>query len=171
MKNLYETVMGDAAGASCLPQFILRDALLPELLGDDQGAIGYWAGKSLARKFPVGNPSDAAIFFAQAGFGTLTLEKQTAQMTRWQLAGKPVQLRLKMGAEADFTLEAGFLAEMMSQQLGVVTEAELTETPRKLRTQAVIFDVYTDPDDLIPDFDAPKPLDLVTPPATDDTKD
>ena len=34
---------------------ILRDALIPELLGEDKGAIGYWAGKSLARKFPIGN--------------------------------------------------------------------------------------------------------------------
>lgn len=163
--------MEDTTGSAYLPQFILRDALLPELLGDDQGAIGYWAGKSLARKFPVGNPNDAAIFFDQAGFGTLSLEKQTEQMTRWQLGGEPVRLRLKLGAEADFTLEAGFLAEMMSQQLGVVTEAELTETPRKLRNQAVVFDVYTDPDDLIPDFDAPKPLDLLTPPTTEGPQD
>lgn len=155
MKNLYETVMQDPDGAAYLPQLILRDALLPELLGDQQGAIDYWAGKALARRFPVGNPKDAALFFAQAGFGTLTLVKQTAQMTRWQLSGKPVQLRQKIGADKDFTLEAGFLAEMMAQQLGVSAEAELTETPRKQRGQAVTFDVYTDPQDVIPGYDAP----------------
>lgn len=163
MKNLYQTVMNDAAGAPYLPQLIIRDALMPELLGDDQGAIGYWAGKALARKFPLGNPKDAAIFFHQAGFGTLTLLNQTAQMSRWQLSGEPVKLRKQLKADSDFTLEAGFLAEMMAQQLGISAEAELVETNRKLRQQAVTFDVYTDPQDIIPDYDAPEPLTMVTP--------
>jgi len=163
LKNLYQTVMNDAAGAQYLPQMILRDALIPELLGEDKGAIGYWAGKSLARRFPIGNPTDAAIFFEQVGFGTLTLNKQTAQMTQWQLSGDPVRLRLKTIGDADFTLEAGFLAEMMAQQLGVVTEAELVETGRKLKDHAVTFAVYTDPEDVIPEYDAPEPLKLVKP--------
>ncbi|MCH5464774.1 YslB family protein [Levilactobacillus tujiorum] len=163
MKNLYQTVMNDPAGTAILPQMILRDALIPELLGEDKGAIEYWAGKSLARRFPIGNPTDAAIFFNQAGFGTLTLEKQTAEMTKWQLSGDPVRLRLKTAGDTDFTLEAGFLAEMMAQQLGVVTEAELIDTSRKLKDQAVTFAVYTDPDDIIPDYDAPEPLKLVKP--------
>lgn len=166
MKNLYQTVMNDAAGAPYLPQMILRDALIPELLGEDKGDIGYWAGKSLARRFPIGNPTDAAIFFNQVGFGTLTLEKQTAQMTQWQLSGDPVRLRLKVEGTTDFTLEAGFLAEMMAQQLGVVTEAELVDTSRKLKDRAVTFAVYTDPDDIIPEYDAPQPLDLVKPAET-----
>ncbi|GEO68613.1 YslB family protein [Levilactobacillus acidifarinae] len=171
MKNLYQTVMNDAAGAPYLPQLIIRDALIPELLGDDQGAIGYWAGKSLARKFPLGNPKDAAIFFQQVGFGTLTLLKQTAEMSRWQLSGEPVKLRKQLKADNDFTLEAGFLAEMMAQQLGINAEAELVETSRKLRDQAVTFDVYTDPSDVIPDYDAPTPLDVIAPddPATPET--
>mgnify|MGYP003361808459 FL=1 len=163
MKNLYQTVMNDAAGAQYLPQMILRDALIPELLGEDKGAIGYWAGKSLARKFPIGNPKDAAIFFEQVGFGTLSLEKQTSHMTRWQLSGDPVRLRLQVVGDTDFTLEAGFLAEMMAQQLGIITEAEIVETGRKLKNQAVTFDVYTDPDDVIPEYDAPQPLSLVKP--------
>ncbi|MDT6980945.1 YslB family protein [Levilactobacillus zymae] len=172
MKNLYQTVMSDAAGAPYLPQLIIRDALIPELLGDDKGAIGYWAGKSLARKFPLGNPKDAAVFFQQVGFGTLTLLKQTAEMSRWQLSGEPVKLRKQLKADNDFTLEAGFLAEMMAQQLGISAEAELVETTRKLRNQAVTFDVYTDPSDVIPDYDAPTPLAVISPttpdtPATD----
>jgi len=166
VKNLYQTVMSDAAGAPYFPQLLLRDALIPELLGEDRGAIGYWAGKSLARKFPLGNPKDAAVFFQQAGFGTLTLLKQTAQMTRWQVSGEAVALRKKMDADAPFTLEAGFLAEMMAQQLGIAAEAELVDTSRKLRDQAVTFDVYTDPEDVIPDYDTPEPLQILgtTPP-------
>lgn len=163
MKNLYETVMSDAAGAAYFPQLLFRDALLPELLGDDKGAIGYWAGKALARKFPLGNPKDATTFFQQAGFGTLALLKQTAQMTRWQLSGEPVALRKQLDSQPDFTLEAGFLAEMMAQQLGVSAEAELSDTPRKLRNQAVTFDVYTDPNDVVPDYDAPTPLAVIRP--------
>lgn len=173
MKNLYQTVMGDAAGAPYFPQMLLRDALIPELLGDDKGAIGYWAGKSLARKFPLGNPKDAATFFDQAGFGTLTLIKQSAQMTRWQLSGTPVALRKKLSGDAEFTLEAGFLAEMMAQQLGVAAEAEQVETSRKLRSQAVTFDVYTDPADVVPDYDAPTPLQVIptTTPAPSENND
>lgn len=163
LKNLYQTVMHDAAGAPYLPQLILRDALIPELLGDDRGAIGYWAGKSLARKFPLGNPTDAATFFQQVGFGDLTLLNQTAEMTSWQLSGEPVKLRKQVKADNDFTLEAGFLAEMMAQQLGVNAEAEMTETTRKLRDHVVTFNVYTDPNDVIPDYDAPQPLKLITP--------
>ncbi|MDT7014145.1 DUF2507 domain-containing protein [Lactobacillus sp. PFC-70] len=169
MKNLYQTVMSDAAGAPYLPQLLFRDALLPELLGDDKGAIGYWAGKSLARKFPLANPKDAATFFRQAGFGTLALIKQSGQMTRWQLSGEPVALRKQLTTTPDFTLEAGFLAEMMSQQLGIATEAELVDSPRKLRNQAVTFDVYTDPDDVIPDYDAPTPLTILGEPDAPDS--
>ncbi|WP_191983321.1 YslB family protein [Levilactobacillus cerevisiae] len=161
MKNLYQTVMADANGAANFPQMLLREALLPELLGDDLGDISYWAGKSLARRFPIGNPKDATTFFEQAGFGTLALTKQTAQMTRWQLSGTPVKLRKQLQGDTDFTLEAGFLAEMMAQQLGVSAEAELTETPHKLQATTVTFDVYTDPDDVIPDYDAPTPLPIV----------
>ncbi|MCI1606406.1 MAG: YslB family protein [Levilactobacillus sp.] len=167
MKNLYQTVMADADGATNFPQMLIREALLPELLGDDQGAISYWAGKSLARRFPLGNPKDAATFFSQAGFGTLTLVKQTAQMTRWQLSGAPVKLRKQVAGEDDFTLEAGFLAEMMAQQLGVAAEAELVDSPRKLQATTVTFDVYTDPDDVIPDYDAPEPLTVVRPDTPD----
>lgn len=161
MKNLYQTVMADANGAANFPQMLLREALLPELLGDDLGDISYWAGKSLARRFPIGNPKDATTFFEQAGFGTLALTKQTAQMTRWQLSGTPVKLRKQLQGDTGFTLEAGFLAEMMAQQLGVSAEAELTETPHKLQATTVTFDVYTDPDDVIPDYDAPTPLPIV----------
>jgi len=161
VKNLYQTVMADADGAVNLPQMLLREALLPELLGDDQGDINYWAGKSLARRFPIGNPKDATTFFEQVGFGHLSLIKQTAQMTRWQLSGTPVKLRKQLQGDGDFTLEAGFLAEMMAQQLGVSAEAELTETSRKLQATTVTFDVYTDPEDVIPDYDAPTPLTVV----------
>lgn len=171
MKNLYQTIMADPNGAANFPQMLLREALLPELLGDDQGDISYWAGKSLARRFPLGNPKDAATFFAQAGFGQLTLVKQTAQMTRWQLSGTPVKLRKQVHGDDDFTLEAGFLAEMMAQQLGVAAEAELTDTAHKLQATTVTFNVYTDPDDIIPDYDAPTPLPVVRNEATEGPHD
>jgi len=143
VNNLYQTVMSDPDGAPYLPQFLMRDALLSELLGNDKGDISYWAGKALARRFPVGSPKDAQVFFKQAGFGDLTLLKQTADMTQWQLSGEPVKLHKELDTAADFTLEAGFLAEMMAQQLGVLTEAEPIETPRKLRSNTVTFAVYS----------------------------
>ena len=57
----------------------------------------------------------------------------------------------------------------MAQQLGVAAEAELVDTPRKLQNQAVTFEVYTDPTDVIPDYDAPQPLTINHPESmTDD---
>lgn len=47
---------------------LLRDALLPELLGKENNIL-YWSGKRLARIFPLAKDEDLPIFFEQAEWG------------------------------------------------------------------------------------------------------
>ena len=50
---------------------LLRDILLPDLLGKDHSQILYWSGKQLARKFPLNNVEDIIDFFLNAGCGEI----------------------------------------------------------------------------------------------------
>ena len=50
---------------------LMREVLLPEILGDDSPAILYWAGKQLARKYPLKDFEEIIDFFKQAGWGKL----------------------------------------------------------------------------------------------------
>lgn len=42
---------------------LLRDYLIPELLGDEAPHIMYWAGKDLARKFPLDSSRRSSRIF------------------------------------------------------------------------------------------------------------
>lgn len=97
---------------------LLRDHILPSILGKHENDILYWAGKEVARKFPVFSIDELPIFFQEAGWGSLTLEKTSKDEASYILtvsAGPTVQSR-------SFTLEAGFLAEQYQKLNGVLTE-------------------------------------------------
>ncbi|EMG27494.1 hypothetical protein LFLEISCH_10664 [Listeria fleischmannii subsp. fleischmannii LU2006-1] len=52
-----------------IPSFgleILRDYLIPELLGEEAPHILYWAGKDLARKFPLESLEEINSFFKRS---------------------------------------------------------------------------------------------------------
>lgn len=95
---------------------IIRDYVLSEVLGQHEADILYWAGKSLARKFPLYTMEEAADFFSQAQFGRLSLEKSSKDETVYLL----VPLKI---ANRCFKLEAGFLAEQKQKLDGFLTEA------------------------------------------------
>ena len=131
---------------------LLRDALLPELLGKENNIL-YWSGKRLARIFPLAKDEDLPIFFEQAEWGTL-------KRTNFELSGEPVALRMQLNPKADFLLEAGFLAETIQLQLGFVTEAII----EKQTSNTVTFLIQVDSKDPI-DFadyeqEAASPLQL-----------
>ena len=48
---------------------LLRDHVLPSILGQHEEDILYWAGKEIARKFPVFTIEELPIFFTEAGWG------------------------------------------------------------------------------------------------------
>lgn len=103
---------------------IIRDYVLSDILGKHESDLLYWAGKSLARKFPLFSLDEAAGFFAEAGFGKLVLEKSGKGETTFVLHPLKVENRC-------FKLEAGFLAEQKQKIDGFLTEAYEEVLPRK----------------------------------------
>ncbi|WP_054750869.1 DUF2507 domain-containing protein [Lacticaseibacillus thailandensis] len=103
-------------------EILLRDLMLPELLGERAEGILYFAGRSLAAHLNV--PEDQiASTFAAMGFGELSPEKIKNKVRTYTLGGPVVNQRLHLrGNATDFRLEAGFLAQLVQQALGHTVE-------------------------------------------------
>lgn len=102
---------------------LLRDILLPDLLGKDYSQILYWAGKQLARKFPLNNIEDIIDFFRNAGWGELVEEKRSKYESEFILSGNIISRRFDLNDKCEFQLEAGFLAQQIEFQKKCITEA------------------------------------------------
>lgn len=122
---------------------LIRDILIPNLLGTDMHEILYWAGKELARQYPLRNRQDIILFFDKAGFGSLELSKDQRNKQVYTLSGEIVQARLEH-AQPSFNLEAGFLAEQIQMQDNLYTES-LTEV--NIKTKIITFIVKSDTQD------------------------
>lgn len=109
---------------------ILRDVLLPDLLGKEHSQILYWSGKQLARKFPLSNVEEIIEFFTNAGWGELIEEKRSKKEAEYILQGPIIARRFDLNSECEFQLEAGFLAEQFEFQNKRITEA-VAETKKK----------------------------------------
>lgn len=98
---------------------LIRDHVLPSILGKHEGDILYWAGKEIARKFPVFSIEEIPAFFLEAGWGQLTLDKMSKKEAFYQLKspGEPLKI-----SERNFHLEAGFIAEQFQKLKGCLTE-------------------------------------------------
>lgn len=99
---------------------LLRDHVLPSILGKHENDILYWAGKEVARKFPVFGIEELPIFFKEAGWGPLNLVKTSEDealyvLTRSAGDGPGIHNR-------SCSLEAGFLAEQYQKLNGFLTE-------------------------------------------------
>ncbi|HSI68424.1 MAG TPA: YslB family protein [Planococcus sp. (in: firmicutes)] len=103
---------------------LIRNHVLSDILGAHEDDILYWAGKSLARKFPLSSLAEAPDFFHQADFGKLSLEKNSRHEAVYSLSP------LSSGGRC-FKLEAGFLAEQKQNIDGFVTEAYEEPHPKK----------------------------------------
>ncbi|MFT8950537.1 MAG: YslB family protein, partial [Liquorilactobacillus hordei] len=101
---------------------VIRDILVPELIGDNHNIL-YWAGKRLAREVYLAKDDDLPVFFSEAGWGDLKRIKGNKKQQLFELSGDVVQLRNQVVKQADFLLEAGFLAETIQLQSGFVCEA------------------------------------------------
>lgn len=116
---------------------LLRDHVLPSILGKHEQDILYWAGKEIARKFPVFHIDELPTFFREAGWGELSLTKSTNDSTFYALTiGEGVQIEHR-----SFTLEAGFLAEQHQKLNGFFTECYGEKEPKK---SIVSFEVRWD---------------------------
>ncbi|MGF3103937.1 YslB family protein [Rossellomorea sp. DUT-2] len=102
---------------------MLRDILIPEILGKHTPDILYWGGKQLSRKFPLQSSEELISFFAEAGWGTLTLLEQKKNEMTYEISGPVLERRLALKSDVTFKLETGFLAEQVQLQKKCVAEA------------------------------------------------
>ncbi|WP_324611569.1 YslB family protein [Bacillus massiliglaciei] len=123
---------------------LIREVLLNDLLGKDSPHLLYWAGKKLARQFPLSQFQDIIIFFRSAGWGHLEILKESKTEIELSLSGEYPARRLSLHADCNFQLEAGFLAEQCT--LLKKCRSEATEEI-KGRAKKVLFTVQWDPKD------------------------
>ncbi|MCR2821951.1 YslB family protein [Lederbergia panacisoli] len=102
---------------------LLRDILIPGILGKDTNEISYWAGKHIARKFPLLSTEEVSSFFQEASWGMLKLVEESKNEIKFELNGKLVDRRIQMNSDPCFTLEAGFIAEQIQNQKQFICEA------------------------------------------------
>ncbi|MCM3739919.1 YslB family protein [Oceanobacillus luteolus] len=101
---------------------VLRYIALPDLLGEESPTLLYFIGRNLARKFEMESIDDITVIFDTLGLGKLELVKEKKKEKIFHLLSDSVVLRLKGPFNADFRLEAGFLAEAMQRVEGVECE-------------------------------------------------
>lgn len=111
---------------SFVPSFgyeLIREELLTNILGKDAPEILYWSGKHIARNHLLQNLNEISAFFEEAGWGTLTVKKETKNELIFELSSPLIKRRLLLKPEAHFKLEAGFLAQQIETQIGMIAEA------------------------------------------------
>ena len=123
---------------------LIRDELLPELLGNHTNEILYWAGKNLARKHPCHTEEEIISFFHKAQWGILQLIKQKGDEIIVELSGELLKKRVELHDAKHFTLEAGFLAE----QVAVMKKCQAEVVQHDQKRNAIIqFTIKWDPKD------------------------
>ena len=157
--KFYSTAVEHNNLGTTLGSSIFRDALLPDLVGTDN-TILYWAGKRLARNFPLAKDEDLPVFFEKANWGYLKRVKSKMNRQVFELSGPIVEIRKKINSKCEFLLEAGFIAETIQNQSGFTSEAVIdTETSRGNSVFITVQVDQRDPVDLntIPDKDLLNP--------------
>jgi predicted hydrocarbon binding protein len=125
---------------------LIREFILPEILGKDTPEILYWAGKRLARKHPLNTLDEVIEFFAKASWGHLEIQKERKEEIEFELTSPLIVSRVKTKAEHYFQIEAGFLAQQLELQKQVTTET--FEHPVK-KANKVLFTVKWDRKDTL----------------------
>jgi predicted hydrocarbon binding protein len=117
---------------------IIRDHLISSILGKHEDEILYWAGKDLARKFPLFSMNEAHVFFKEAGWGELYLEKESKDEAIYHLVSESIPLNIN---DRCFHLEAGFLAAQQERNIGFMTECY---NEKNVKQNNVIFKLKWD---------------------------
>ncbi|WP_045523489.1 YslB family protein [Neobacillus niacini] len=125
---------------------LIREFILPEILGKDTPEILYWAGKRLARSHPLQSLDEIIEFFTRASWGQLEIKKERKDEIEFELDSPLIVSRVKSKAEHYFQIEAGFLAQQIELQKQVI--AETFEHPVK-KANKVQFTVKWDRKDTI----------------------
>ncbi|MFT8363020.1 MAG: YslB family protein [Sporolactobacillus sp.] len=138
-------------GENTVPAFgyeLIRNVLLPELLGKEEASILYWSGRKIAHLYPQASEEALTDFFQKAGWGNLSLTERGKNKIIFELNSPLVDARIKdHPATVLFTMEAGFLAEQVQTIHGYIAE-----TYSDIRTghhKKVIFTVKWDSRDAV----------------------
>ena len=123
---------------------LIREILIPELLGRDTPDLLYWAGKRIARLFPLHAIEEAYTIFQKVGWGNLEVVKQTKNEITYQLSSDLIEKRLKEKGKCTFQLEAGYLAQQYEQTKKVIAEAF---EDQKIKYKKITFTVRWDSKD------------------------
>ncbi|MDW0118142.1 YslB family protein [Sporosarcina thermotolerans] len=119
---------------------ILRDHVLPKILGKHEDDILYWAGKDVARKFPIFSVNELPDFFIEAGWGTLTpFSGKTSKDEAIFILNQEDRTVLE---KRSYQLEAGFIAEQFQKLNGFLTECYGEKVPKE---NHIRFQVKWDP--------------------------
>ncbi len=102
---------------------LIREILVPDLLGQELPSILYWSGKNLARRFPLQTEEEIIEFFNIAGWGELSIVEIKQTSVEFQIRGEFITARNKSRKGTSYQLEAGFLAQQYEQLQHLVTEA------------------------------------------------
>ncbi|WP_430536142.1 YslB family protein [Listeria rocourtiae] len=116
---------------------LIRDTLLPNVLGEETPHILYWAGKELARKYPLETLDELTDFFQQASFGDLEVISEKKDEMHLLLSGEMTALRLNNDGNVTFKLEAGFIAEQVQHQKQLYSES-YEEVDKRKKTVKII---------------------------------
>ena len=92
--------------------------MLPSILGKHEDDILYWAGKEVARKFPVFSVDELPEFFQEAGWGLFILKKRLKDEAFYTLKNDFDDKYSKQ----ILSTEAGFIAEQYQKFNGFLTE-------------------------------------------------
>ncbi len=125
---------------------LIREVLIPTILGKDYSHMLYWAGKELARKYPLSSTEEMISFFENAGWGNLTVLSLNKNEMEFELSGDLISLRLGKDNNCSFQLEAGFIAEQLQTINSYITE---THEQIKKRAKKVVFTAKWDHKDKI----------------------
>ncbi|MGL4820619.1 MAG: DUF2507 domain-containing protein [Bacilli bacterium] len=120
---------------------LLRVDLIQQLLVNDERLILYYAGRTMAEKYPQQTDEHITLFFNHANWGELTLLKDKSGHRTYELTSQLISDRIARKQEVSYAIEAGFLAHTLQMNLGFTTEAtfEVNKSKRK-----VVFTVEWD---------------------------
>ncbi|MBY0124012.1 YslB family protein [Bacillus sp. S/N-304-OC-R1] len=133
-----KTIEQKADSISVFGYELIREILLHDILGDDTPEILYWAGKRLARKYPLESVSEIIDFFQQASWGNLALLKESKNEMEFELSSSFIKERYQKNNECTFQLEAGFIAQQIEMQSEVICEAFEHPNKRKGKIQFTV---------------------------------
>ena len=120
---------------------LIRDYLLGNILGEHTDEILYWAGKDLARQFPLKSQEDLYEAMIYCGFGQLELLKKEKNTQQYRLESDLITVRTQ-NEQASFQLEAGFLAQQIQMTTGIPCEAKAEIIVGKDKKKEVLITLF-----------------------------